>query len=103
MRPCVGLIANPPKKAAGRITEPLVWLPSASGTICAATAAADPDDEPPGVRARSCGLRVAPGWKYANSVVTVLPMITAPAARSLATTVASLRVRRPAASGDPTP
>ncbi len=33
------------------MTDPLVWLPSASGTICAATAAADPDDEPPGVRA----------------------------------------------------
>jgi hypothetical protein len=28
----------------------LVWLPSASGTIWAATAAADPEDEPPGVR-----------------------------------------------------
>ena len=29
----------------------------------AATAAAEPDDEPPGVRLRSCGLRVLPGWK----------------------------------------
>ena len=32
-------------------------------------------------------------------MVTVLPMMTAPAARSLATTVASCRGRRPAASG----
>ena len=48
--PWVGLTANTPQNAAGRITDPLVWVPSASGTILAATAAADPDDEPPGVR-----------------------------------------------------
>ena len=48
-----------------------------------------PLDEPPGVRSRSCGLRVGPGVKQANSVVTVLPTITAPAARSRATMVAS--------------
>ena len=29
----------------------------------AATAAAEPEDEPPGVRAGSCGLRVLPGVK----------------------------------------
>ena len=29
----------------------------------AATAAAEPDDEPPGVRSRSCGLRVGPGME----------------------------------------
>ena len=49
--PWVGLTANTPQNAAGRITDPLVCVPSASGTIWAATAAADPDDEPPGVRA----------------------------------------------------
>ena len=43
------------------MTEPLVWVPSASGTMPAATAAAEPEDEPPGVRAGSCGLRVLPG------------------------------------------
>ena len=37
--------------------EPFVCEPSAIGTIPAATAAADPDDEPPGVRSGSCGLR----------------------------------------------
>ena len=46
------------------------------------TAAADPDDEPPGVRERSCGLRVGPATMSANSVVTALPTITAPARRS---------------------
>ena len=58
-----GLIAATPQNAAGRITEPPVWVPMVSGTMPAATAAADPDDDPPGVRARSRGLRVGPGWK----------------------------------------
>ena len=31
------------------MVEPPVWLPSASGTIPAATAAAEPLEEPPGV------------------------------------------------------
>ena len=92
---------NTPQNAPGRMIEPLVCEPSASGTIPAATAAADPDDEPPGVRSGSCGLRVLPGLKYANSVVTVLPTITAPAARNFETTVASLRGRRPASRGEP--
>src|SRR6185312_79143 len=59
---------------------------SSSGS---AAAVAEPLDEPPGVCSGLCGLRVFPGLKYAHSVVTVLPMITAPAARSRATTAAS--------------
>ena len=43
------------------MTEPLVWLPMASGTMLVATAAAEPLDEPPGVCAGSCGLVVLPG------------------------------------------
>ena len=39
------------------------------------TAAAEPLEDPPGVCAGSCGLRVLPGVRVANSVVTVLPMI----------------------------
>ena len=85
-----------PQNEAGRITEPLVWLPIAKGAMPAATAAAEPLDEPPGVRAGSCGLRVLPGVKQANSVVTVLPSTTAPAARSRATIAASWSGRRPA-------
>ena len=57
IRPCVGLKPTTPQKAAGRITEPLVCEPIAPGTMWAATAAAEPLDEPPGVRAGSCGLR----------------------------------------------
>src|SRR5919197_4801900 len=101
MRPCVGLKPYTPQKYAGRITEPAVWLPSASGTMCAATAAAEPLDEPPGVCSGLCGFLVLPGLKYAHSVVTVLPMITAPAARSFATTAASVRGVRPLCSTVP--
>ena len=47
--PNVGLKPTMPQKAAGRRTEPPVWVPMASGTMPAATAAAEPDEEPPGV------------------------------------------------------
>src|SRR2546425_11441074 len=66
-----------------------------------ATAAAEPLEDPPGVCAGLCGFRVLPGARTANSVVTVLPMITAPAARSIATTLASRDGVRPAQSTDP--
>ncbi len=61
--PCVGLNAYTPQNAPGRMVEPAVWLPSASGTMPAATAAAEPLDEPPGVCSGLCGLRVLPGEK----------------------------------------
>src|SRR4029453_3713380 len=99
--PCVGLKPTTPQNAAGRIVEPVVWLPSASGTIPAATAAADPLDDPPGVCAGLGGLRVLPGGRGANPVVTVLPMITAPAARSIVTTAASRDGVRPACRTEP--
>src|SRR5512146_1107940 len=93
--PYVGLYPTTPQYAAGRTIEPAVCVPNASGTIASATAAAEPDDDPPGVRDGSCGLRVAPGWNVANSVVTVLPRTIAPAARASATLAASLAGRCP--------
>ena len=51
-RPNVGLKPTTPQNAAGRMTEPFVWLPTASGTTPAATAAAEPMDEPPAELAR---------------------------------------------------
>ncbi len=69
--------------------------PRASGTNPAATAAADPPDEPPGTRPRSRGFRVGPTAEFsvdepmANSSMLVLPTTTAPAARRRSTTVAS--------------
>ncbi|MDG2284246.1 MAG: hypothetical protein P8N43_01780 [Alphaproteobacteria bacterium] len=50
-----------------------------------ATAAAEPEDEPPGVWRVFQGLRVGPGCRYPSSVVTVLPMNAQPASRMMAT------------------
>ena len=69
--------------------------PRASGANPAATAAAEPPDDPPGTRPVSWGLRVGPKAEpsvdepMANSSMLVFPTITAPARRSLVTTVAS--------------
>src|SRR5258707_2514406 len=84
-----GLNPATPQRAAGRITDPPVWLPSASGSMPAATAAAEPDDDPPGVCAGLCGLRVPAGTNEANSVVTVLPAMMPPARRTIMTIAAS--------------
>ena len=84
-----------PVNAAGWRIEPPVSLPKASGTMPAATAAAEPPEEPPGERAGSQGLRVGPWHEcsveepIANSSMLVRPTTIAPAARSRSTTVAS--------------
>ena len=78
----MGFRAATPQKAAGRSVEPVVWLPSAAGTIPAPTAAADPLLEPPGLLSRFQGFRVIEGSPLANWVVTVLPSATAPASLS---------------------
>ena len=65
--------------------EPPTCVPIAAGTMLAPTAAAEPDDEPPGVRLGSNGLVVAPGCEPPSSAVTVLARITAPAWRSAQT------------------
>src|ERR1700724_3255617 len=79
----------------------MTWVPSAVLTIPTATAAAEPLDEPPGVWATFHGLRVPRGSDAANSVVTVLPMMTAPASRNARTQAASCCERQPAYSGEP--
>ena len=84
-----------PHRPAGWRIEPPVSVPRESGVMRAATAAAAPPLEPPGIRERSQGLRVF--WKaefsveppMANSSMLVLPRITASAALSRATTLAS--------------
>jgi hypothetical protein len=90
------LIAAVPQYEAGRMTEPPVCVPMARGTIPAATAAAEPDDEPPGVWFRFAGLRVGVGSRWAKAVVEVLPTGVAPARRSMATIEASAFGRQPA-------
>ena len=49
-----------PLRLAGTRMEPLVSVPSVSGTRPAATAAPDPPEEPPALRAVSCGLWAGP-------------------------------------------
>jgi len=78
-----------PQYDAGRKVEPPVCEPSAAGTIRAATEAAEPLLEPPGVCSMFQGLRVGEGSAVANSVVTVLPRMTAPACCNRTVTVAS--------------
>src|ERR687898_2451660 len=84
-----------PHSAAGWRIEPPVSVPRASGANPAATAAADPPPEPPGMRSGSHGLRVGPNAEcsveepMANSSRLVLPRMGIFAARSFSTTVAS--------------
>ena len=82
--------------------EPRTCEPVAAGTMPAPTAAPLPLDEPPGVRPTSQGLRAGPGVAKANSVVTVLPTIAAPALRSAYTQAASQPDDRPSKMGLPT-
>jgi hypothetical protein len=75
-----------PQSAAGCRIDPPVSVPSASGANPAATAAADPPEEPPGTRSASHGLCVTPKAEFsveepiANSSMLVLPRFTRPAA-----------------------
>src|SRR5262245_30434629 len=84
-----------PHRLAGWRIEPPVSVPRETGARHAATAAAEPPDDPPGVRSRSHGLRVVKNPLFsvdepmANSSIFVLPMRTASAAFSRATTWAS--------------
>src|SRR5688500_13136049 len=95
MRPYVGFKPTTPQNAAGCRTDPPVSDPSATGTSRAATAAADPPEEPPGTRDVSHGLSAGPNAEcsfdapIANSSMLVLPTRAAPFARRRATAVAS--------------
>src|SRR5687768_14371269 len=101
IRPSVGFNACTPQNEPGRITDPPVCVPSASGIVFAPTAAAEPDDEPPGVCSGLCGLRVLFGLTLASSVVTVLPITMPPAALIWATHEASVSGWYPLKIGDP--
>ena len=85
-----------PLNEAGRICDPPVWVPNPYGTWKSPTAAPEPDDDPPGVCAGLYGLRVtALRPLEANSTVSVLPRISAPAPRTTATGAASRPTRIP--------
>ena len=85
------MIATKPEKLPGMRTDPPASVPMAALPIPAASAAADPPLDPPGVMARFHGLRVMPvsGQSLTpfqpNSGMVVLPMTIAPASRARAT------------------
>src|ERR1700736_3231308 len=95
MIPQLGLWPHTPHQCDGTRIEPPMSLPSSRAVIPVATAAAEPPDDPPVVRAMSHGLLVVPkiGLKVCQSParagVLVLPKITAPAPRSRCTASAS--------------
>src|SRR5579859_2396105 len=100
VRPRVGLMPTRLFAAEGQRIEPSVSVPRAAGARLAATAIAEPELDPQGVRSRAYGLRAWPPrplqpleeWlerKLAHSLRLVLPRRTAPASRRRATMVAS--------------
>src|SRR6202045_5329391 len=116
--PSVGLIPKIPVQAAGSRVEQPASVASERDDNPAAAATPAPADEPPQVSSGAQGFRVnpvsgeKPSGECANSVVVVLPITTAPAARSRATAAISdlsggacaisrepQRVGRPATAG----
>ena len=95
VRPRDGLSPNRPQHDAGIRIEPPPSFACASGTMPAATAAAAPPLEPPGVSSRFHGLRAGPnafGSVYGTSPssgVAVFPNTIAPARRKRSTMVES--------------
>jgi hypothetical protein len=83
-RPYDGLNPTIPHILAGWRIDPPVSVPSAAGTRPAATATADPDDDPPGIRVGSQGLHAGPNAEFsplhpiANSSIFVFPNETNP-------------------------
>ncbi len=63
-RPKVGLSPNTPQKDEGTRIEPLVSDPSEKAPRPAATAAAEPPDDPPALWVRSRGLCTSPKWAF---------------------------------------
>ena len=94
-RPCDGFIPNIPQKFAGMRIDPPPSLPRDIGVRRAATAAAPPPVDPPGVRSVSHGLRPYSPSRFsqvptsANSGTLVLPSGTAPASFTRSTTAQS--------------
>src|SRR5262245_63784145 len=92
--PQVGRRPTTPHHPAGERTEPPVSSPSVAEASAAAAATPDPEEDPPGSRARSQGLCGCPNGgssvpPRANSERLSLPRRIAPADRRRAITVAS--------------
>src|SRR6185312_6245930 len=111
-KPTVGLIPTRPFTDAGLTTDPFVSVPMAIVQRFAATADAEPELEPDGLRSRTYGHLVWPPRllhplvekverKLANSLKFVFPNKTAPASLSRLTINASLDALFPSSAKDP--
>src|ERR1700682_2612241 len=111
-RPTAGLIPTPPLAEEGQMMEPSVSVPTATGVRPAATATADPLEEPQGDLSRTCGLRHCrprplhppddrEERKLAHSLRFVLPSMSIPAARRRATSGASAGAGTPMRASEP--
>ena len=115
--PTVGLSPTTPATEHGQTMDPSVSVPTANGVSPAASAAPDPEDEPPALRSSAHGLPTRPPvadhplveWAermLAHSERLVLARTTAPARRTRVTRAASAagrpaRAVEPAAPGSP--
>ncbi len=91
----MGFRPTTPQKLAGSLTDPPVSEPKAAKAIQAATAAAEPPEDPPATLSVSKGFLVAPKAEFsveppiANSSIFTLPRKTAPSSINFFITVAS--------------
>src|SRR5271170_3994493 len=101
-----------PFSDAGQVIDPSVSVPMANGASRAASAAPEPDDEPPAHRSSRYGLRVSPPTAdhplvekgermLAHCERLVDPRMTSPASRSLVTSGASALTGRPVSAVEP--
>src|SRR5258707_9005221 len=110
--PRVGLRPTMPLADDGHTIEPSVSVPMARAHRLAATAAAEPELEPHGLRSSTYGFFACPPRALqpllerlermlAHSLRFALPSRTAPASRSLRATVASRGAMEPARASEP--
>ncbi len=92
--PTVGFIETIPHTADGEMREPSVSVPTATAQRLAATATAEPELEPEGLRSSAYGFLVSPPRplqplvefsprKFAHSLKFVFPKMIAPASREV--------------------
>src|SRR5436309_3801907 len=111
-RPTVGLMPTIPLAEDGLTIEPSVSVPTATAQRLAATATAEPELEPEGMRSRQYGLFVSPPrplhplveWlerMLAHSLRFVLPKSTTPARRKRWSRNASFGGLEPTRASEP--
>src|ERR1700722_6688140 len=110
--PTAGLMPTTPLSDAGQVMEPSVSVPIANGASRAASAAPEPEEEPPAQRSNRYGFTVRPPTAdqplvengdrmLAHCERLVEPRMTRPASRSFVTNGASRGTGRPMSAVEP--